>query len=202
MSDDRGGAVGSPIGRADDEAAPDDWAEAVLAYWFVTLTPADWFKRSEVVDTDLTERFADVHAFVARQPEDALLTSARIARAAIIVLDQLPRNMFRGDARAFATDHKALSLASRAIALGFDQGLTADEALFVFLPFEHSESFADQHRAVALISELGNAVYAEFAVKHRDVIERFGRFPHRNTVLGRETTPEEQAYLSSCGGFG
>ncbi|MEO0799850.1 MAG: DUF924 family protein [Pseudomonadota bacterium] len=87
MSDDRGGAVGSPIGRADDEAAPDDWAEAVLAYWFVTLTPADWFKRGEAVDTDLTERFATVHAFVARQPEDALLTSARIARAAIIVLD-------------------------------------------------------------------------------------------------------------------
>ena len=202
MSADRDDTVGSPILQADDEPARADWAEAILSYWFDTLTPADWFTRSDAVDADLTARFADVFAFVARQPEDALLVNARIARAAIIVLDQLPRNIFRGDAKAFATDSKALGLANRAIALGFDQGLSADEALFVYLPFEHSESLADQHRAVELISKLGNDVYTEFAVKHRDVIDRFGRFPHRNDVLGRETTSEEQAYLSSGGGFG
>jgi uncharacterized protein (DUF924 family) len=116
------------------------------------------------------------------------------------VLDQFPRNMFRDSARAFAADPLARTVASRAIARGFDQGVTLAERSFFYLPFEHSEELADQERCVALNRASGDADALKWAEHHADIIRRFGRFPHRNGVLGRVTTPEEQAFLDA-GGF-
>jgi uncharacterized protein (DUF924 family) len=114
-----------------------------------------------------------------------------------LVFDQFPRNMFRGTAAAFATDAKARLLADRAIARGFDADLSVDERLFLYLPFEHSENPADQERALALISALGNAQYTDFARAHKEVIDRFARFPQRNNALVRPSTPEEERFLAA-----
>jgi len=114
------------------------------------------------------------------------------------VLDQFPRNMFRGTAAAFATDAKARQLPDYAVARGFDVGLSVDERLFLYLPFEHSEDMADQERALALISALGNPHYTDFARQHKDVIERFGRFPQRNAALARMSTMEEESFLAAA----
>jgi uncharacterized protein (DUF924 family) len=118
----------------------------------------------------------------------------------VIVLDQLPRNMFRGNARAFAADPLAREVASRAIARGFDQLVPAAERMFFYLPFEHSEKLSDQERCVALNRATGDAEAIKWAEHHADIIRRFGRFPHRNAALGRATTAEEQAFLDG-GGF-
>ncbi|MGH6977443.1 MAG: DUF924 family protein, partial [Stellaceae bacterium] len=129
--------------------------------------------------------------------------SAPGALALLILLDQFPRNMFRGQARAFATDPLALAIASRAILNGFDGakfGTLPDMRGFFYLPFEHSENLADQERAVALYKAIGDADGLKWAELHAGIIRRFGRFPHRNAVLGRVTTPEEQAFLDG-GGF-
>jgi uncharacterized protein (DUF924 family) len=125
---------------------------------------------------------------------------AQDALALVIVLDQFPRNMFRDSARAFAADALAREVASRAIARGFDQLVPAGERMFFYLPFEHSEKFADQERCVALNRATGDAEAIKWAEHHADIIRRFGRFPHRNAVLGRATTPEEQTFLDA-GGF-
>jgi uncharacterized protein (DUF924 family) len=117
----------------------------------------------------------------------------------VIVLDQFPRNMFRGTPLAFATDHLALAVASEAIARGFDNVLDKHRRLFIYLPFEHSEKLDDQHRAVELISNLGDEELLQYAVAHRDIITRFGRFPHRNGILGRPSTTEEVEFLKQPG---
>jgi uncharacterized protein (DUF924 family) len=115
--------------------------------------------------------------------------------ATVIVLDQFSRNLHRDDARAFAADPQARTLARRALELGVDRGLAPAERLFLYLPFEHSEDLADQQLAVQLVTGLGDAGWTRYAEAHRDIIARFGRFPHRNAVLGRATTPEEEAFL-------
>jgi uncharacterized protein (DUF924 family) len=122
------------------------------------------------------------------------------ALALAIVLDQFPRNMFRNDARAFATDAMARDIADRALARGFDRQLAAADRPFLYLPFEHSESVADQERSLGLFKALGDAELLRWAELHADIVRRFGRFPHRNAVLGRVSTPEERAFLDG-GGF-
>ena len=124
----------------------------------------------------------------------------RRALALIIVLDQFPRNMCRGSARTFAADPAARAVADRALARGFDQNLALNERQFFYLPFEHSEALADQERSCALCRATGDAELLKWAELHADIIRRFGRFPHRNAVLGRTTTPDEQAFLDG-GGF-
>ena len=119
--------------------------------------------------------------------------------AAIIVLDQFPRNMFRGDARAFATDEAGLELAKWAIAEGLDEKLTRDQLVFLYMPFQHSEDRDDQARAIALYAMLGKPLNLDFALRHQAVVDRFGRFPHRNALLGRASTEEEQAFLAEPG---
>ena len=121
------------------------------------------------------------------------------ALALTIVLDQFPRNMFRGDARTFAADATARAVADRALARGFDQQVAGDERMFFYLPFEHSEAMADQERCCALFRAMGNADLLRWAELHADIIRRFGRFPHRNAVLGRTTTPAEKTYLDNDG---
>jgi uncharacterized protein (DUF924 family) len=177
-----------------------DWAAGVLRFWFEELGASGWFKKSEAADAEITARFEELHRDISGAPIEALLADRDAALAAVIVLDQFARNMFRGKLESFATDAKALDLARRAIELSYDdRDLPVDWRVFFYLPFEHSEELADQHRAVELISALGNAEYTKYAIAHLDVIERFGRFPHRNAILGRTSTPEEAAYLAEPG---
>ena len=139
------------------------------------------------------DRFVDLHAELRQLPPDSFLGDARTALAAVILFDQLPRNMFRGHADQFMTDSLALAVASGALDLGYDEGMTRDEKAFLYMPFEHSESLADQRRSLALFTALGDDFLLGFAKKHLDLVERFGRFPHRNRMLGRAPRPAEIA---------
>jgi uncharacterized protein (DUF924 family) len=173
--------------------------ETVLAFWRAA-GPDKWFKKDTAFDDEIRARFLATYEAAAaggladweRTPEGAL--------ALTIVLDQFPRNMFRGSARAFAADPLARAVAERALSRGFDTPMALRDRQFFYLPFEHSEALADQERCCALFLATGDAELAKWAELHADIIRRFGRFPHRNPVLGRTTTPEEQAFLDS-GGF-
>ncbi len=171
-------------------------ARVVLHFWFTELRPEQWW-RDDTLDQQIVSRFGEVFERLETGVPDAWLETPRGVLAAVLVLDQFPRNMFRGTARAFATDSAARRLAEHAVERGLDQALSVDERLFLYLPFEHSEDGADQERAVALISALGNAQYTDFARQHKQVIDRFGRFPQRNAALGRVSTPEEDAFLEA-----
>ena len=166
------------------------WADDVLHFWFQELTPRDWFAKDEALDAQIRSRFGAVYeALVAEDAAQA--HGPQELQAAVIVLDQFSRNIFRDDARAFAADALARRLASEALDQGLDRALPPEQRIFLYLPFEHSEDRADQARAVVLVSALGNENWTRYALAHQALIERFGRFPHRNAVLGRESTPEE-----------
>lgn len=176
-----------------------DWAGDVLAFWFQEIAPEQWFKKSDAFDAQLRDRFQATHEAVARLPNEACLADARTALAALIALDQIPRNIFRGTPRAFATDTKALAIAKAAIERGYDAGLSKDERLFFYLPFEHCEDRDTQGRSVALVSDLADADLLKWAQAHKAIIDRFGRFPHRNDILGRASTQEEREFLTQPG---
>jgi uncharacterized protein (DUF924 family) len=175
-------------------------AEDVLAFW-LAAGQERWFEHDEAFDAAIRERFAMTYEDAAAGRLSAWEDSPEGALALVIVLDQFPRNMFRRSARAFATDPLALAIARRVIARGFDRQVAMPGRAFFYLPFEHSEELAHQERAVALMRETGDADQLKWAELHADIIRRFGRFPHRNAVLGRVTTPQEQAFLDG-GGFG
>jgi uncharacterized protein (DUF924 family) len=173
--------------------------QSVLAFWRAA-GPDKWFTKDAAFDVEIRTRFLATYEAAAAgalawddTPEGAL--------ALVIVLDQFPRNMFRDSARAFAADPLARQIAARAIERGFDQGVAAAERSFFYLPFEHSEALADQERCIALNRATGDADAVTWAEHHADIIRKFGRFPHRNKVLGRATTADEQAFLDG-GGFG
>lgn len=170
----------------------------IIAFWR-EVGPERWFERSDALDDEIRRRFLRLHEAAAAAKLTAWEWSAEGALALLILLDQFPRNMFRGEARAFATDPLARTIASRAILNGFD-GAMPDMRTFFYLPFMHSESLADQERAVAFYRAQNNADGLKWAELHADIIRRFGRFPHRNAVLGRVTTPEERQFLDD-GGF-
>jgi|SRR5262245_14232948 uncharacterized protein (DUF924 family) len=178
--------------------AGEEWVDEVLRFWFEETRPKQWFEKDEGFDA-VCRRFLALHERLAVQPVASLLADARTALAAVIVFDQMPRNMFRGTARAFGTDARALELADAAVAQGFDRDLTKDERMFLYLPFEHAEDSKAQARSVALTAELGDPELTKWAEAHKVVIDRFGRFPHRNAVLGRPSTPEEVAFLKLPG---
>lgn len=161
---------------------------------------AAWFRKDDAFDQRLRERFLALHEEVAVGGIDLWLEDAEVALGAVLLLDQFPRNAFRATPRMFATDERAKAIADRALAAGFDQATEPDLRFFFYLPLEHSEDLADQERQVALHRSLGLDHITRYAVEHRDIIQRFGRFPHRNAVLGRESTPEEIVFLES-GGF-
>jgi len=176
-------------------ASPD----AVLAFWR-EAGPDKWFKKDTAFDDEVRTRFlATYEAAAAGQLADWERT-VEGALALTVMLDQFPRNMFRGDARTYAADPLARAVAGRALARGFDRGMANSNRQFFYLPFEHSESISDQERCCALFRAAGDADDLKWAELHADIIRRFGRFPHRNAVLGRTTTPEEQAFLDG-GGF-
>ena len=169
-----------------------DWRADVLKFWF-GLPPEQWWDGGAELDHCIRQQFLKLWAEKRQLPVDAFLDSALTAVAAVILFDQFPRNMFRGHADAYATDHMALAIAKDAIDAGFDDQLAPDERKFLYMPFQHSENMEDQNRAVLLFTELGDEQQLGFAKKHRDVIARFGRFPHRNAILGRAPRPDEAA---------
>ena len=171
----------------------------VLAFWRAAGS-AKWFRKDEAFDAEIQARYLPSCEAAAAGRLSPWETTPEGALALLILLDQFPRNIFRASARAFAADALARAVADRAIAQGFDQRIPPAERLFFYLPFEHSEGLADQERAVALIRALDNADLLKWAELHADIIRRFGRFPHRNSVLSRTTTTDEQAFLDG-GGF-
>jgi uncharacterized protein (DUF924 family) len=178
----------------------DDWVGDVLKFWFEQTKPDQWFEKDAAFDASVRERFLSLHeSLVSRGSEgplaDALQDDAQTALAAVIVLDQMSRNMFRDTLRAFAADPLALSVAEAAIAQGFDARLTKDERSFLYLPFGHAEDRQSQTRAVALVAGLGDPELQKWAEAHRAIVDRFGRFPHRNAILGRDSTLEETEFL-------
>jgi uncharacterized protein (DUF924 family) len=173
--------------------------DEILKYWFEELTPDDWFKVDAARDAEIARRFREVYDALAGGVPPSWLTGPDGFLAAILVLDQFPRNMFRGTPRAFATDAIALDLAKRAIAEGIDKQVPSERRAFIYMPFQHAENADDQARSVELFTALGNKLNLDFAVRHKQIVDRFGRFPHRNAVLGRETSPEEAAFLKEPG---
>lgn len=173
--------------------------EALITFW-TDAGPQKWFAKDDAFDADLRTHFEAAHQTAARggfadweeRPEGAL--------ALLLLLDQIPRNIYRGSAHAFATDARARAVADRAIAAGYDQKFEPALRCFFYLPFEHSENADDQARAMALYEALGDAEFIKFAQIHSDIITRYGRFPHRNAVMGRVNTAAEQAFLDN-GGF-
>ena len=172
--------------------------DEVLAFWRAA-GPDKWFAKDDAFDTEIRARFLPTYEAAAASKLSEWEATAESALALTITLDQFPRNMFRGDARAFATDATARAVADRALVHGFDQQVPLDERLFFYLPFEHSENVPDQERCCALVRTLGNADLLRWAELHADVIRRFGRFPHRNAVLGRITTAAERQFLDNDG---
>jgi uncharacterized protein (DUF924 family) len=180
--------------------------EAVLAFWFGDPPGAprrEWFVKDAVFDASIRERFAGLQAQAVRGELEAWRSEPRSMLALVVLLDQFSRNLHRNDARAFAADAYALQCAKQMVARGDDRAMRPVERQFVYLPFEHSESLADQVRGVELMGELEEFPetkgVSEWAEKHRVIIERFGRFPHRNAALGRESTAEEREFLSQPG---
>jgi uncharacterized protein (DUF924 family) len=171
----------------------------VLSFWFEDLTPADWFAKSDGLDARISARFADTHRAAAacelyhwrRDPLGRL--------AEIIVLDQFSRNIFRGQPAAFSSDPLALGLAQELIAQAHDQAFSVNQKCFAYLPFMHSEALAIHDVAVQLFSVPGLEDNLKFEHAHRAIIERFGRYPHRNAILGRASTPDELAFLAEPG---
>ncbi len=185
-------------------------AREVLDFWFGEPgTPghgeprAQWFRKDAAFDDEIRRRFLALHASAALGECEAWAGEPRGLLALVVVLDQFSRNLYRGDARAFSQDAQALACAERMLAEGWDAGLLPVERQFCYLPFEHAEDLARQDRSVALFAALEafpqTRGLAEWAEKHRVIVRRFGRFPHRNAALGRESTPEETAFLREPG---
>ena len=175
-------------------------AQEILAFWFDELRPEQWWRVDPALDAEIRRRFEATHASANRGELWRWRDTAQGRLAEVIVLDQFSRNMFRGTARAFATDPQAREVTRRALARGFDAEIAPIERGFIYLPLMHSEALADQEDCVRLYRQLGNANSLKYAEDHRDIVQRFGHFPHRNPMLGRTTSAEEQAFLDG-GGF-
>jgi uncharacterized protein (DUF924 family) len=177
-------------------------ADDILKFWF-DRDRKDWFRKSPDLDAEIRRRFLATYEIGAGGGLAAWMQAPRNCLALVLLLDQFPRNMFRGSARAFAADPLARDAARAIVDRGWDKAMIPDERLFAYLPFEHSESLADQERCLALMQEI--AVFPEtadmpkWAAAHLDIIRRFGRFPHRNAALGRASTPEEAEFLTQPG---
>ena len=178
----------------------------ILEFWFgsIDLThPVEyrdaWFGKNDEFDAEIRRHFADDVDMALRGELDGMAATAAGALALLLLLDQFPRNLFRGTARAFAGDARALKIAKAAIARGFEAAMSQRHRVFLYLPFEHSEELREQERSVILFATLDDPRGYEYAVRHRDIIARFGRFPHRNAALGRQSTDEEIEFLQTPG---
>ena len=169
-----------------------DWIGEVVRFWFGQADER-WWEADPAFDEEVRERFERLWNEKRALPADCFLDHPLTALAAVVLFDQFPRNMFRGHAEQFATDHLALAVARAAIDKGLDDQLEPRERGILYMPFQHSERLADQKRSVQLFTRLGSEFQLGFAKKHHDVIARFGRFPHRNAMLGRAPRPDEMA---------
>lgn len=179
----------------------DSLATDILQYWFEQLPPEKHFAKDEEVDQEIRRRFGDLHAELSREIPTDWRKGHHRRLAAIILLDQFSRNLYRGDGRAFAQDAAALRIANQAIASGDLDRLPARRATYAVMPLMHAENLTDVARSVTLLTRIGQFENARFGRLHLHVIERFGRYPGRNEALGRKNTPAEQAYLAKGGGF-
>jgi uncharacterized protein (DUF924 family) len=171
-----------------------NWSAEILAFWFQELAPRDWWTKSDATDNLIKRRFFELWEEQKAKTAGDFLGSPETALAAVILFDQFPRNMFRDSADAFSTDHLAQQIAEQAVDLQFDQQLPEQQRPFLYMPFMHAEDLDLQNQSVALFTKLGSN--QKFANEHRDVIAKFGRFPHRNHVLGRQFRPGEQAAIA------
>lgn len=178
------------------------WVAEVLEFWFAELGPKDWFEPNPETDREIAERFGDLHERLRAMEPEHLAAAPDTALAAIIVLDQFGRNMFRKTGRAFSGDQIALAIAHSAMRKGLDAHMTEQQRMFLYMPYMHSENLSDQERSVDLFRALGNENSLKYAIEHRDIIARFGRFPHRNKALGRTSTADERAFLEQHSGYG
>ena len=176
--------------------------EQILDFWFSEKDAAGqatarelWYQSDPGFDREIREQFLSDIKLAAAGKRDEFAQTARGALALILLLDQFPRNLFRDMPRAFATDGKARTTAEQALASGFDQALPPVERSFFYLPYMHSENWTDQQKCIALFEAHGNAVSLDYARRHAEIIKSFGRFPHRNSILGRKSTKEELAFL-------
>ena len=170
--------------------------QSVIEFWFSDRVKEKWWDKDTEFDQEIKAKFLNLHRELANQNLDQYLNSAESALAVVIVLDQFSRNMFRDSAESFAYDEKALKFSQSALAQGLDQKLADDKVAFLYMPFMHSENIDDHEKAVQLFSSrkaLENNLKFEYA--HKKIIDRFGRYPHRNETLGRESTPEEIEFL-------
>jgi len=169
-----------------------DWRADVLKFWF-GLRKDQWWRGGPELDHQIKQQFLKLWAEKRQLPVEAFLADPLTALAGVVLFDQFPRNIFRGHADQFATDHMALAIAKAAIANGFDHELEPQERGFLYMPFQHSEKLQDQKRSVQLFTALGDPEQLRYAKLHHEIIERFGRFPHRNAILGRDPRPDEMA---------
>jgi uncharacterized protein (DUF924 family) len=189
-----------PISRdnGDGSRNPADWVGDVYRFWF-ELGTAQWFGTDPALDAAIRRRFCELYRSLQIEPPSA--TNPTQSVAAAIVLDQFPRNMFRGTAPEYATDFSALAISQSAIESGFDHRVGSSERLFLYMPYQHSEDPTVQQRSVELFTALGDPEAYESALQHKAIIDRFGRFPHRNVILGRASSPEETEFLKTAPSF-
>ncbi len=173
--------------------------EEVYSFWFEECGRKDWFGGGAELDDEIKARFRETHLALASGAGGEWNSTPENRLAMIVVLDQFPRNIYRGTALAFATDGLALAQAEQAIQVGGDKRVPEEFRIFFYLPFEHAEDISHQDRSVALFTELGDGEYLDYAQRHRDVIATYGRFPHRNQALGRPSTDAEARYLAQPG---
>ena len=180
------------LAPGDPPGPPQAWVRELLDFWF-SLSWKEWWRGTPELDDRIREKFAIEWARQSRRPVEDFTGDPETALAAVILFDQLPRNMFREHADQYATDHMALAIAREAIERGFDDGMDQARRGFLYMPFQHSEDLKDQLQSLLLFTALGDAEQLGYARKHHAVIEKFGRFPHRNAVLGRKPTAMELA---------
>lgn len=179
----------------DKSSIPSD----VLNFWFSEEVKPLWFKKSSAFDREIEARFINTYLMAKTGALDNWKNNSHDALALIIVLDQFPRNIFRDTPQAFATDEQAVELTKYAIEHNYQQSLSVDERVFLYMPLMHSEDIVNQNKSIELFTKLGKEDNLKFAIKHREIIQRFGRFPHRNKILGRESTLEEKEFLTQPG---
>jgi len=170
----------------------DGWQSDILEFWF-SLKPEQWWRHSPELDALICDRFCELWKEKRQLPPELFLTDAQTALAGVILFDQFPRNMFRGDAEQYSTDPLAQAIARGAVGEKLDEELDDNGRIFLYMPLMHSEHMEDQRRSVLLFTALGEPEQLKYAHHHHDIVERYGRFPHRNAVLGRASRPEETA---------
>jgi uncharacterized protein (DUF924 family) len=173
--------------------------QEVFDFWFEECGRDQWFKATTELDRDIRKRFRDTHLALSRDVSEEWRATPHSRLAAVIVLDQFPRNIYRTTPLAFATDGLALREAKLAVEAGADQQVSPECRTFFYMPFEHCEDLAEQDRAVALFRALGDEEYIDYALRHHKVIAAHGRFPHRNAIVGRQSTVAELEYLAQPG---